>query len=84
MKVRTGSILPDNLLMQTPSGRWVFRGRVLDARLCYINKDGSEATEEQLEKATRLGPSFAGLMTRSWECEADAKAYAESLQVAVG
>lgn len=45
--------LPQNCLNHYPSGRWGFVGSV-DARLAYVRKDGSPATDDDLAGA-RIG-----------------------------
>jgi len=65
--------LPENMLTQFPSGRWGFTGNVR-ADLCYVQKDGSPATEIQLFNAAQFGPRLAGLKTRTFQSEAEALA----------
>jgi hypothetical protein len=55
--------LPENALIQTPSGAWSFVGRV-DARLAYVTKDGFQPSERQMSDARSFGPGLIGLKTR--------------------
>ncbi len=65
--------LPQNSLMQYPTGCWGFVGSVR-ADLCYVQLDGSPATDAQLDKARGFGPRLARLKTRSFATKADALA----------
>ncbi len=57
--------LPPNCLIKNPAGSYSFVGRV-DARLGYVRKDGTPASDEELSKAAKYGPRLAGLVTRTW------------------
>ena len=57
--------LPKNIVEQYPTGRWGFVGSVR-ADLAYVQRDGSPATDEQIEKCQQFGPRLARLTTRTW------------------
>jgi hypothetical protein len=58
--------MPQNNVIQYPTGRWGFVGQV-DSRLAYCCKDGSEATADQIQKAIQHGPGIVGLKSKTWE-----------------
>jgi hypothetical protein len=60
-------------LIDGPSGRWHFVGRV-PAHLALVRKDGRAATQDDYEKARRFGPALAGMTTRTWASKEDALA----------
>jgi hypothetical protein len=65
-------------LIQYPSGRWGFVGKV-PAVLAFINKETGEApTDEQVAKANSFGVRFSGLKTRSWATKEEAEAAAKN------
>lgn len=68
-----GFKLPENDVIQFPTGRWGFVGRVR-ADLAYVAKDGTPATEEQLDTAQRFGPRLAGVTTRTFDTREEALA----------
>lgn len=66
-------------LIQLPSLRWGFVGRVPES-LAYVDAVTGEApTPEQIKRAHHVGPRMAGVKTRSWEtrtsAEESARAY---------
>lgn len=63
--------LPRNSLMQFPSGKWGFVGKV-DAHLMYVTKEGTTPTEAQFRAAAQMGPGIVGLKTRTWHTEEEA------------
>lgn len=65
--------LPKNALIQFSTGCWGFVGSVR-ADLCYVQIDGSPATDAQLEKARQFGPRLAGVKTRVFTTESEALA----------
>ena len=65
-------------LIQFPSGRWGFAGQV-PAVLAYIRKDGLPLTEKDVDNAAIAGPGIAGLKTRSWATEDEAKRAARAI-----
>lgn len=65
------SSLPNNNVIQYPSGRWGFVGSVC-TDLCYMQQDGSPPTNKQLDTARHCGPGFANLRARTFATEADA------------
>lgn len=66
-------------LIQTSTGRWRFVGRV-DARLIWMEKDGSVPTEDRILSAIRAsGPGFVGLVSRSFASKEEAEAFEASL-----
>ena len=75
--------LPLHELIQYPSGRWGFAGRV-DARLAYVTKDGKTPTANQFESARIAGPDIAGLKTRAWDSMEQAIIAAQKLGIKVG
>jgi hypothetical protein len=74
------SRLPDNVLIDTPTGRFIFVGRV-DARLVYQTAEGDLPTDEQLKIATQFGSRFSGLRSRSFASREEAAAFAASLGI---
>ena len=73
--------LPQSLI-QFPSGRWGFVGRV-DARLAYTAKDGSPADPAEIVKAKNFGPALANVKTCSWATAEEAIAAAEAIGATV-
>lgn len=71
--------LPANVITQYPSGRWGFVGGV-DARLAYVTLAGETPTDDQLWAVRLCGPRMAGLKSRSFATEADARAALASLK----
>lgn len=67
------SRLPKNVLTKYPTGCWGFVGSVR-ADLCYVQMDGSPATDAQLEKARQFGPRLAHLKECTFATKADALA----------
>jgi hypothetical protein len=66
-------------LIQFPSGRWGFVGRV-PATLAYICKDGSTPSKQQFENAHIAGPHFAGLKARAWDTRSEAETALEEFR----
>lgn len=74
MKMQTVlGALPANQIIRFPSGRYGFVGRV-DARLAYVTADGGVPTDAQMAAARHCGPGIAGLKTRSYATEEEARA----------
>jgi len=70
--------LSPNVIIETPTGKFIFTGRC-DARLLYQTKDGQIPSNEKLEEACRCGPRLAGLETRVFNDVADALNFEEDL-----
>ena len=75
--ILTGA-LPENVLIQFPSGRWGFVGHV-DSRLSYTMLDGSPVTAEAAAIVSGFGPALAKVRTRAWETPEAALAAAEAI-----
>jgi hypothetical protein len=71
MKFISAFISGENILDQTPNKKWHFVGKVFK-HLMYVGKDGSEASEEALEKARSFGTAASGLKQRSWNTPLEA------------
>lgn len=67
-----------NCILQYPSGRWGFAGSV-HPRLAFVRKDGGTPEARQLWEARQFGPRLAGLKTRSWATEEEARAAAAAI-----
>jgi hypothetical protein len=76
--LKTVGAIQDAFLIEFSPGCWVFRGRV-PAALCYEAKDGTPATQQQMEDARSFGPRLAGVRSRSWTTREDAVAAAEMI-----
>ena len=71
--------LPTNSLIQYPSGRWGFVGRV-DAELAYVDAaTGGPATPEQMKDARQFGPRLARVKERAWDTAEEALAAARAV-----
>jgi hypothetical protein len=70
--------LPENALIQFPSGRWGFVGKV-DARLSYVRLDGAPLTAEDTKTVREFGPSLAKVKTLAWPTAEAAIAAAEAI-----
>jgi hypothetical protein len=71
--------LPDNVVIQFPSGQWGFVGRV-DARLMYEQKDGSPASAEQIAKVMQHGSGLVrDVQRRTWDTKEEALTAAQQL-----
>ncbi len=74
--------LPVNAIIQFPSGRWGFTGKV-SGELAFVNKDGGPPTEKQLQDAREFGPGLIGIKGRAWDTKKEALAAAKRLGVDV-
>jgi hypothetical protein len=74
--------LPGHALIQFPSGRWGFAGKV-DSRLAHVMKDGTEVTPAAAKIAREFGPALAGVKTRTWDTSDAAIEAAASIGIAV-
>ena len=68
----TGS-LPQNVVIQFPSGQWGFVGKVR-TDLAYVSKDGKPLTTKQIDNTQKFGPRLAGVKTRSFDTKKEALA----------
>ena len=72
------SELPENALIQFPSGRWGFAGKV-DARLSYVRTDGAPLTAEDFEIIRGFGPALAKVKALAWDTKEEALAAADAI-----
>ncbi len=70
--------LPTNCLIQFPTGKWGYVGRV-DVRLMFTAPDGGTPDPAEVDNARRFGPALAKVKTRTWDTEAEAIVSAEKL-----
>ena len=63
--------IPNSNVIQYPTGRWGFVGRV-SAALAVVQLDGSPATEKQIVTAKQFGPRLAHVKDRTFATKADA------------
>lgn len=70
-------------LIQYPSGRWGFVGKV-PAELAFTALDGGTPDPEQVKIACAFGPSLAKVKARTWATAEEARAEAEAAGHEVG
>jgi hypothetical protein len=75
--IATGN-MTKNTLIQYPSGKWGFVGRVHED-LSYTMKDGSPLTAAARAAIHQAGPGFAPVKSLAWETPEEATAYAHSI-----